>query len=66
MNWTYIIQDKYGEVCAATFEQPKAVQLCKEFGPHTTYRSVPFHCCTGTEISVKAGPILKAYLPEKS
>jgi hypothetical protein len=41
MNWTYVIQDKYGEVCAATFEQPKAVQLCKEFGPHTTYRSVP-------------------------
>jgi hypothetical protein len=41
MNWTYVIQDKYGEVFAATFEQPKAVQLCKEFGPHTTYRSVP-------------------------
>ncbi len=66
MNWIYVIQDKYTETCAATFEQRKAVQLCKELGPETTYRSVPFHSCTGTEITVKSGPIPKAYLPEKS
>ena len=65
MNWAYVIQDKNGEVYAATFEQSKAVQLCKESGPETTYRSIPFHSCSGTEISVVAGPIPQKYLPDK-
>ncbi len=65
MNWAYVIQDKNGEACAATFELSKAVQLCKEFGPETTYRSIPFHNCNGTEVIVIAGPIPKEYLPKK-
>jgi hypothetical protein len=65
MNWAYVIQDKEGQVCAATFEQSKAIELCKEFGLHTTYRSIPFYSCNGTEIIVIAGPIPKEYLLRK-
>jgi hypothetical protein len=65
MNHTYIIQDENKEACAATFQQSMAVELCQKLGPKTTYRSVPFYSCDGTEIKVVAGPIPREYLPER-
>ena len=61
MQFVYVLQDKTGYVFGATYEEPKAIQLCKDKG--WTYRLVPFYSCKGTEIKVTAGPIPKELLP---
>jgi hypothetical protein len=61
MHCVYVLQEKTGYVVAATYEEPKAIQLCKDKG--WTYRLVPFYSCEGTKIKVIAGPIPKELLP---
>lgn len=57
MDSVYVLQDKTGYVVGATYEEAKAVQMCRANG--WTYRSVPFYKCEETEIRVIAGPIPK-------
>ena len=60
MDSVFVIQDKDYHVWAATYEEPMAIKICRE-NPGSTYRNVPFF----TEITVKAGPIGKEYLPKE-
>lgn len=62
MNNVYVLQDKTGYVVGATYEEPKAIQICKE--KQWTYRMIPFYSCEGTEIKVIAGPIPIEYFPK--
>ena len=64
MDSVFVIQDKDYHVWAATYEEPMAIKICRE-NPGSTYRNVPFFTLEGTEITVKAGPIGKEYLPKE-
>ena len=55
MNYVYVLQDETGYVVGATYEEPKAIQICNSKG--WTYRMTPFYYCEGTVIKVIAGPI---------
>ncbi|MFD2289236.1 hypothetical protein GJU39_21915 [Pedobacter petrophilus] len=52
MNHIYVIQDKDGYAFAATYEESKAIEICKEKGNKTTYRLVPFYTEDETEITI--------------
>lgn len=61
MNHVYLLQDATKYVVGATYEEAKAIQICKEKG--WTYRMTPFYSLEGTVITVTAGPIPKEYFP---
>ena len=65
MNWIYVIQDKERAAIAATFDEGKAIQMCrcnKEF----SYREIPFISTSAIEVTIKAGPISEEYLQKGS
>lgn len=66
MNWIYVIQDKDYSAVAGAFDEPKAIQMCKEKGSGYSYRAVPFYYTEGIEITVIAGPISEEYLRKGS
>ena len=61
MNYIYVLQDYKSYVVGATYEERKAMQICKEKG--WTYRMIPFYSCEGTEIKVIAGQSRKNIFP---
>jgi len=65
MNGIYVIQDKAGYVWAATYEQEKAIEICRSCQGKekdgSSYRAIPFYSCEGTVINVIAGPIPQEY-----
>ena len=65
MNWINVIQDKNGHAWAATYEEEKAIEICRSCTGKekegSTYRAIPFYKMDGTEIQVIAGPIDKKY-----
>jgi hypothetical protein len=63
MKSIFAIQDKEKEAIGATFEESEAIRICKE-NSVLTYRSIPFFASKGTEVTIKAGPIEKEYLPK--
>ena len=65
MNWIYVIQDKDYSAVAGVFDEPKAIQICKEKGSDYSYREVPFYYSEGIEITVIPGPISPEYLPKQ-
>jgi len=68
MNSIYVIQEKDGYAWAATYEEQKAIEICRScIGKEkagSTYRRIPFYSCEGTVINVFAPPIDKKYLPK--
>lgn len=68
MNGIFVIQDKTGYAWAATYEEEKAIEICRSCFEKekegSTYRAIPFYSCEGTIINVIAGPIPKKYLPK--
>lgn len=64
MNWIYVIQDKERAAIAATFDQGKAIQMCR-CGEGTSYREIPFIQTPAIEVTTKAGPISPEYLPKQ-
>ena len=64
MKSIFVIENKEKEAVGATFEEPEAIRICKE-NAVLTYRSIPFFTSNGTEVTIKAGPIGKEYLPKK-
>ncbi len=65
MKSIFVIQDKEKQAVGAAFEESEAVRICKE-NTALTYRSIPFFASKGTEVTIKAGPIGKEYLPKNS
>ena len=65
MKSIFVIQDKEKQAIGAAFEESEAVRICKE-NIALTYRSIPFFTAPGTEVTIKAGPIGKEYLPKNS
>ena len=64
MKSIFVIQDTEKQAIGAAFEA-EAVRICKE-NSALTYRSIPFFASKGTEVTIKAGPIGKEYLPKNS
>ena len=64
MNYIYVIQNKDYSAVAGAFDEPKAIQMCREAGHGYTYRIVPFYYSEGIEITAIAGPIPQEYLPK--
>jgi hypothetical protein len=65
MKTIFVIQDTEKQAIGATFEESEAVRICKE-NTALTYRSIPFFASKGSEVTIKAGPIGKEYLPKNS
>ena len=65
MKSIFVIQDTEKQAIGAAFEESEAVRICKE-NTALTYRSIPFFASNGTEVTIKAGPIGKEYLPKNS
>ena len=65
MKSIFVIQDKEKQAVGAAFEESEAIRICKE-NTALTYRSIPFFASMGAEVTIKAGPIGKEYLPKNS
>lgn len=61
MNSVFVMLNKTGYAVAATYEEPKAIEICRNNG--WSYQRIPFYSCEGTEITVVAGPIKNAHFP---